>query len=146
LEENDPAKMGNLMTETMNPTVEYRAIPGFPGYLVGADGAIWSCLKKGPQTQASRIGDKWKKVKASAGRGNYLLVILCGPNGERRTVWLHTLVLEIFVGPCPEGMEARHFPDRTRSNCAVTNLRWGTPTQNAEDRDRDGNTAKGAKN
>lgn len=31
-------------------------------------------------------------------------------------------------------MEARHYPDRTRTNNQLRNLRWGTHTENMEDK------------
>lgn len=48
-------------------------------------------------------------------------------NGKRYRV--HRLVLETFVGPCPDGMECDHS-DRNRRNNALTNLRWLPRTQN----------------
>lgn len=36
---------------------------------------------------------------------------------------VHRLVLEAFVGPCPEGCEADHI-DRDKSNNKLENLRW----------------------
>ena len=55
--------------------------------------------------------------------------------GEDRatTFYVHRLVLEAFVGPCPEGMEACHnngVPDDNR----VENLRWDTRSANRLDR------------
>lgn len=47
---------------------------------------------------------------------------------------VHRMILEAFVGPCPAGCEARHFPDRDRSNNAVENLAWGTRSQNFMDK------------
>jgi hypothetical protein len=51
---------------------------------------------------------------------------------------IHRLVLEAFVGPCPEGMECRHHPDRDPANNRLENLRWGTRTENVADMKRDG--------
>ena len=48
-------------------------------------------------------------------------------NGKLYSV--HILVLETFVGPCPDGMECDHS-DRNRCNNALTNLRWVPRTQN----------------
>lgn len=45
---------------------------------------------------------------------------------------VHFLVLTAFVGPCPDGMECLHgngIPDDNR----LTNLSWGTRTQNLLD-------------
>jgi len=43
------------------------------------------------------------------------------------------LVLLAFVGPCPEGMEACHFPDRNPANNRLDNLRWDTRSGNMRD-------------
>src|ERR1700746_434281 len=72
-------------------------------------------------------------------------VMLClRLDGRNRVLLLHRVVLETFGGPCPEGEEGRH-KDGVRTNNAVSNLCWGTPKQNAEDRDRHGNTARGTR-
>lgn len=47
---------------------------------------------------------------------------------------VHRLVLEAFVGPCPDGMMCRHFPDRKTNNNRRTNLVWGTALENQRDR------------
>ena len=52
--------------------------------------------------------------------------------GKTRSV--HRIVLETFVGPCPPGMQACHFPDRNPHNNAISNLRWDTPKKNYKDR------------
>ncbi|MBY0458311.1 MAG: HNH endonuclease [Gemmataceae bacterium] len=44
------------------------------------------------------------------------------------------MVLEAFVGLCPLGCVARHFPDRDRANNRLENLQWGTQSQNQADR------------
>lgn len=65
----------------------------------------------------------------------YLYVLLSKPpNLKRRNLSLHRLVLEAFVGPCPDGMEARHFPDNDPANCKLVNLSWGTRSQNMRDK------------
>jgi len=58
---------------------------------------------------------------------------------------IHRLVLEAFVGPCPEEMECRHL-NGIKTDNMVSNLCWGTPLENGEDRIRHGTTTrKGAK-
>lgn len=51
-----------------------------------------------------------------------------------RTVYptIHRLVLETFVGPCPEGMEACHNNGNPADN-RVENLRWDTHIANMAD-------------
>lgn len=102
---------------------QIRDIEGFEGrYKVTSEGVVYSY----------HLG-KWKKRKATFQKGGYLSVTLWK---KRRTRFflLHRLVLETFVGPCPKGMEARHFPDRRRTNCRLSNLRWGTRARNQKDR------------
>lgn len=55
---------------------------------------------------------------------------------------VHRLVLEAFVGACPEGMECRHLNGQSRDN-RLENLRWGTKAENFEDRVRHGTILKG---
>lgn len=73
---------------------------------------------------------------------------------NKKTYYVHHLVLIAFVGPCPPGMECRHFPDNNRANNKLENLQWGTPKQNQADRIHNGtnngfikrDTAKGTRN
>jgi hypothetical protein len=60
---------------------------------------------------------------------------VAGVGGGHR---VHRLVLEAFVGPCPEGMEACHFDDDS-SNNRLDNLRWDTSLANKVDMARNGN-------
>lgn len=72
-------------------------------------------------------------------RSGHLSVQLTGDAGLKR-VWVHRLVLEAFVGPCPEGSHALHFDDNPKNN-SLENLSWGTSSQNAHDRVRNGRNA-----
>jgi hypothetical protein len=55
-------------------------------------------------------------------------------DGKSRTFRVHTLVLTAFVGPRPDGMLCRHWPDPDTSNNRLENLSWGTPAENMQDR------------
>lgn len=70
--------------------------------------------------------DRGGYVKAKIGRGQ-----------TRRDVFVHRLVLEAFVGPCPEGMETLH-DDNDRTNNKLGNLKWGTRQENVNDMVRHG--------
>ena len=116
-------------------TVKYRKIKGFPGYRVGDDGSVWSCRKQiglGPgKGTRGIVGTVWRKLRPGIGTSGHRFVVLF-PGKHMKLV--HRLVLEAFVGPCPPGMQGRHFPKRNPGNNRLSNLRWGTPAQNSADR------------
>ena len=73
-------------------------------------------------------GEVWRKLKPSMG-GGYPSVQL----GRGRHYHLHRLVAESFLPkPEGEGLEVRHL-DHDKMNCHVSNLAWGTRSQNAKD-------------
>ena len=78
-----------------------------------------------------------RQVSRTGGRGGHVLVSLCR-DGMEQSISLHSLVLEAFVGPRPDGMFGLHWDDDPTNNC-LDNLRWGTPTDNAQDSIRNGN-------
>ncbi len=57
---------------------------------------------------------------------------------------VHHLVLNAFVGPCPPGQERRHGPGGRQDNRLV-NLCYGTASQNAFDKYRDGTMLYGSR-
>ena len=60
--------------------------------------------------------------------GGYLIVAL-QREGKRFEVLVHRLVLEAFVGPCPDGMECFHDNDVAWDN-RLSNLKWATHQEN----------------
>lgn len=66
----------------------------------------------------------------------YLCVRLCR-DGRAVTRTVHSLVLEAFHGPCPEGMESLHGKGGQHDNSAP-NLHWGTRSENTLDQVRAG--------
>jgi hypothetical protein len=66
-------------------------------------------------------------LKPSPDRYGYLRVYI------PRTTYVHRLVLEAFVGPCPPGQETRHLNDDKNDN-RLANLLWGTKSENTYDR------------
>lgn len=79
-----------------------------------------------------------RMLKPTRKSNGYLHLTLCGEQGQK-TLHLHRIVLESFVGPCPVGMEALHH-DGNRENNQVANLRWGTHLENCADRSRHGSS------
>ena len=131
----------------MSVEVEYREIPGCPGYRAGSDGSIWSCWK------AHRLGyargavqimsDKWKRLapdrRKEDGRKRYTIKTKSGK--YRRSYGSH-LVLESFIGPRPDGMEACHG-DGNCLNDSMGNLRWDTSVANKDDMRKHGTRLNG---
>ena len=76
-------------------------------YIVFPDGRIWSEKRK-------------IYLKPDIKKDGYLRVTLC-QHGKTSRKYIHRLVLETFVGPCPLGMQCRHL-DGNRSNNEVDNL------------------------
>lgn len=73
----------------------------------------------------------------------YLLVNLWWAN-QKRMCLIHRLVLTAFVGPQPVGMEALHG-DGDPANNSITNLRWGTHSENQHDQVAHGTHANASK-
>ena len=119
------------------PRVEYRDIPGFPGYRVGDDGSVWS---RRSRNGIGPLKDFWRPLSPGYCRG-YALYGLC-KDGRRYTRLVHVLVLNTFVGPCPPGMECCHG-DGDRSNNTLANLRWDTRKANHADAVRHGTHPRG---
>lgn len=69
---------------------------------------------------------------------NARIMVHLWKNNKRKAAALGRLVLQTFVGPCPEGMECCHSPDRDIWNCKLDNLRWDTRLSNAEDKRKHG--------
>jgi hypothetical protein len=63
-------------------------------------------------------------------------------NNKQKIVKPHRLVLEAFVGKCPDGMECCHN-DGNAFNNHLNNLRWDTPKNNHADKVKHGTTNRG---
>lgn len=123
--------------QSEKPEVEYRDIPGIPGYRIGNDGTLWTCR----QTRRG-MTDTWKQIFGSAwGQQGYIMATLQRDGKSVRRMIQH-LVLEAFVGPRPDGLLCLHDNDVADDN-RLSNLSWGTREKNYRDRDRNGGTAKG---
>ena len=72
-------------------------------------------------------------------QSGHLSVLLGREEGSRS---VHSLVLEAFVGPCPEGHECCHDNDVPDDN-RLGNLSWGTRSKNLLDAVRNGKKAIG---
>lgn len=108
---------------------EWRAVPGFPKYLVSDKGDVWSTHQWRRQRGRLLLGSMTTK--------GYPTVQIMQPGVGVRHFYRHTLVAEAFLGPRPEGLEVRHL-DGNALNCSVSNLAYGTRSDNMLDMVRHG--------
>ena len=117
-------------------TEKWRPIIGFYGlYEVSDQGRVKSLARTLSLDRIDKGGRRSVRERILSRKrvGRYAYVSL-SMNGVVKTALVHRLVLEAFVGPCPDGMQCRHFPDRDGHNNSLKNLSWGTPTENQADR------------
>lgn len=136
-----------VMAESNSSTVvEYRPVPGFPGYLVGNDGSVWSSWKQHHDLRGRIVWfltPSFRKLSPTLCQGYHIVCFRRDGATHRKPV--HRLVAEMFIGQCPVGMEVCH-DDGTRNNNYVQNLRYDTRKNNLADRERHGTAQKGEKN
>jgi hypothetical protein len=111
-------------------------IPGYDGlYDVSDEGAVrsWTKIKQGGLM-----------TLITANHGGYLMVKLKEPDGNSRTVTVHSLVARAFIGPRPDGALVRHLDDSPTNN-RVGNLAYGTLSDNGLDAVGNGRNHQAAK-
>lgn len=120
-------------------TERWLDIPGYEGrYQVSDEGRVRSLDRT--ITQKNRHGGETTRVypgrvlEGWANAKGYLCVGLSLPGERPNTAYVHHLVVLAFVGPRPavDGEEIRHLDDN-KSNCRLTNLLYGTSSQNTSD-------------
>lgn len=120
---------------------EWRDVVGYPGYQVSDDGQARSTSRLIVRSDGQRQRCFGKVLSARIDASGYCKVSLYRDGergGSRRKHSLHVLILEAFVGPRPAGMKALHYDDDPQNN-ALSNLRWGTQSENTFDKVRNGN-------
>jgi hypothetical protein len=111
---------------------EFRQVPGWPAYFVSRTGKVFSSHGAG-MLLAAWVGDYgYRRVGLHAG-------------GVQKLKHVHSLVLLAWVGPRPDGMECRHLNGDKLDN-RVENLRWGSHTENMQDKETHGTALVGEAN
>ena len=105
------------------------SIRGYPGYSVSNLGRVRRANRSWPKNKRT---PQYTYLKGSHNQDGYVQVSLT-KNGKRTLKAVHRLVLEAFVGRCPEGLQCDH-KNRVRDDNAATNLRWVTQKENLEGR------------
>ncbi|SLH06239.1 NUMOD4 motif-containing HNH endonuclease [Mycobacteroides abscessus] len=131
----------------MNATREqWRPVVGWENlYEVSDQGRVRSLDRMVPVGRHGKPTFRAGRVlKPSPGATEYPRVTLIdAASGLKRFANIHSLVLEAFIGPRPDGMECCHN-DGDRSNARLSNLRWDTRSENTLDavRQRTNHNAK----
>lgn len=96
---------------------QWKSIPTYPGYEVSNLGQV-----------RNKITGKLLSLATKKGKYPYQRAHLC-QDGKARYLLVHRLVLEAFVGQCPEGHQCLHLDNNPRNN-RLDNLKWGTIAEN----------------
>lgn len=141
------------LTLSFDPTIadrfktpEWRDIPGYEGrYQASSDGQIKSLAREYINNLGLLRSLPEKVLSACAGKGRYLNVNLFKADGTRGTRKVHHLIALTFHGSRPfPGAVVRHLDDDPLNN-HVSNLRWGTLKENAQDAIRHGRNFQAGK-
>jgi hypothetical protein len=125
---------------------EWRPVVGYEGYYeVSSAGAVRALARE--VWQQNRGGKLCRQIYGAREmprhqKRGYAAVRLTRDN-YARLLYVHQLVAAAFIGPRPEGMEVCHG-DGDRMNAALSNLQYGTPKENGEDRVRHGRSRPGS--
>ena len=117
----------------VNQTEEWKTCNGFPFYEVSTHGNVRSWAPRKHRGKLVHPSKPRAKKPSKGASGSYLFVSLSDGEGKHVRKNVHTLVLETFVGPAPKNYVARHLNGNHLDN-KVSNLKWGTQVENANDR------------
>jgi hypothetical protein len=121
---------------------EWRPVPGAEGrYEVSSLGRVKSLKRTVRSMRRGRVGQRTVPEKilslAKDSDGYFMASFSLVEGGKSKSHKVHQLVAAAFLGERPEGMWVLHGPNG-RSDNSVSNLYYGTPRQNVQDKWRDG--------
>lgn len=120
----------------------WRQVVGYQGrYIVSNLGQIKSLPNSRRKTEML-LSQSRHKVS-----GHHIVRLTGSREGRhfQKAHYVHSLVLEAFVGPCPDKQEGCH-KDGNPSNNSLSNLRWDTRKGNQADRKAHGTDNSGERN
>ncbi len=111
---------------------QWRDLPGYLGiYQVSSHGRVRSLPRTIIRSNGAPQFIRGRIMKTPLSLG-YPVVNLSN-NGPQRVVPVHRLIMLAFYGPRPAGTETRHL-DGDKLNCVLSNLTYGTQSENSYDR------------
>lgn len=126
------ARDAAIVNREHDPRERWKAIPGFDGYEASSDGRIRN--RDGREIQ--------QYLNDHDHIGRYTVTIY--KYGHQTTQFVHRLVLLAFVGKPCDGEEGCHR-NGVKTDNRVANLRWGTRSENQNDKVRHGSRGGPAK-
>lgn len=114
--------------------IEFRWVPNYPGYCVSSDGRVFSAWRLGSRPVVTAV---WKELRGGLDKDGYRKVILRIAAKKYKHWRVNILVLTVFKGERPPGMNCAH-DNNVRADNAVSNLRWDTQANNVADKHRHG--------
>jgi len=101
----------------------WKDISGYEGLYQASN---FGCIKSFP-----RLGTFGGILKPRLSKTHYCVVLY--KNNILKKYYIHRLILETFIGPCPPGMECRHLDNNPQNN-RLDNLKWDTHYNNMQDK------------
>ena len=125
-----------LTKHPMTTTQEdWLPIEHFPGYEVSSLGRVRSYYGSGGRGE---LREDFRLLKPSASKDKLYLRVTLLQDGKSKPYRIHTLVLTTFVGPKPTPQHVGCHGDGDHTRNHLSNLRWGTAQDNADDRKKHG--------
>lgn len=123
--------------ESIESPEQWLPIVGYEGiYEVSDHGNVRSLDRQSPDHRGGVRNFKGKMLRPGRDSNGKLIVIL-SRNGKVHSARVHRLVAESFLGPAHEDAEVCHKDDQNENN-HVSNLYWGTRSDNLHDAVRNG--------
>src|SRR4051812_35058077 len=105
---------------------EWRSVVGHEGaYEVSDDGQGRSIDRTMITVRGVRLPLKGQPLRPALASHGYLTV-----NLGKKSTYIHRAVAEAFLGPAPSADHQVCHNDGSKTNNAVSNLRWGTRSDN----------------
>lgn len=111
---------------------------GIPGYLISTLGRVRSVDRTQVQIRRGKpvtLQLRGRELRPAKLKSRYLIVNM---GIGHRAILIHSLLLSTFVGPRPSPAHEAAHGDGIRDRNHLSNLRWATKKDNADDRKRHG--------
>lgn len=119
---------------------QWRAVVGYEGYYEVSDQGRVRSLPRKDRLGRDRPGIV---LKLQADRDGYPYFL--ASRGTQKMIRVHRAVLNAFVGPAPAGAAMGLHADGNPANNVLSNLRWGTDSDNQRDAVKHGTHSRTAR-